>query len=211
MQLPRFYPILDVECARRHECDPEMLAGALLKAGVKLLQFRHKEHYSRNMFACAERIANRCRESGALLVIDDQADIAALLDAGLHVGQDDIAPADARRIIGPDRLLGFSTHNEEQFRAARGEPAQYLAFGPIFATASKRNPDAIVGVDTLRRLKSLDSRPLVAIGGITRENAGRVLAHGADTVAVISDLFPDDVTESSLRRRAEEWLAAVEI
>jgi thiamine-phosphate pyrophosphorylase len=211
MQLPRFYPILDVECARRHNCEPEIVARALLDAGVKLLQFRHKEHYSRDVFACAERIAKLSRDADAMFVIDDRADIAILLDAGVHVGQDDLPPDDARRLIGPDRLLGFSTHNEAQFRAARSEPADYLALGPIFATASKRNPDPVVGVEELRRLRSLDPRPLIAIGGITRDNAERALAAGANSVAVVSDLFPQTVNDISLRRRVEEWLAATSV
>ncbi|MGH9665652.1 MAG: thiamine phosphate synthase [Bryobacteraceae bacterium] len=211
MQLPRFYPILDVECARRYACDPEILAGALLEAGVKLLQFRHKEHYTRDVFACAERIAQLCHRAGAALVIDDRADIAILLDAGVHVGQDDLAPQDARRLVGPDRLLGFSTHTETQFRAAQSAPADYLALGPIFATGSKRNPDPVVGVEEVRRLRPLDPRPLVAIGGITRENAARVLAAGANAVAVVSDLFPATVTADSLHRRAEVWVAATSV
>ncbi|HLJ13626.1 MAG TPA: thiamine phosphate synthase [Bryobacteraceae bacterium] len=209
MQLPRFYPILDTEWAARRGCAPELVAGALLEAGVKILQFRHKGHFSRGVFDRAEQVAGLCREAGSLFVIDDRADIAMLLDAGLHLGQDDLMPGEARRLIGPKRLLGFSTHNEAQLRAALDQPADYLALGPIFATGSKQNPDPIVGVEELRRLRSVTARPLVAIGGISPENAGLVLAAGADSVAVIAGLYPEEATASAIRRRAEEWLAAV--
>lgn len=211
MQLPAFYPILDTELLRRRDCDADEAAGALLEAGAKILQFRHKEHFSRDVFEQAERIAALCRQAAAQFVIDDRADIAMLLDAGVHVGQDDLSPADTRRLIGPDRLLGFSTHNEAQLRAARDEPADYLAIGPVFATSSKRNPGPVLGLEELRRLRPLDARPIVAIGGITRDNASRVLAAGAGTVAVISDLLPDTANFAGIRRRAEEWLAATSV
>jgi thiamine-phosphate pyrophosphorylase len=104
-------------------------------------------------------------------------------------------------------MVGFSTHNEVQLRAAADEPADYLALGPIFGTGSKVNPDPVVGLEGLRRLRTLTARPLVAIGGITRENAGVVLDAGADSVAVIGDVFPED---GDLRRRVEEWLALLQ-
>ncbi|MCU1338178.1 MAG: thiamine-phosphate pyrophosphorylase, partial [Bryobacterales bacterium] len=106
-------------------------------------------------------------------------------------------------VIGPDAMVGFSTHNEAQLRAACAEPADYLALGPIFGTATKENPDATVGLDELRRLRPFTDRPLVAIGGITRLNARQVLEAGADSVSVIGDLFPEDGT---IRARAEEWI-----
>jgi thiamine-phosphate pyrophosphorylase len=115
----------------------------------------------------------------------------------VHLGQDDLAPADARRILPAPGIIGFSTHNEQQLRAGDAEPVDYLAIGPIFPTRSKLNPDPIVGVDQLRHLRTLTQKPLVAIGGITRELAPQVFEAGADSVAVISDLFP----------RPEEWIA----
>ncbi|MCL5745575.1 MAG: thiamine phosphate synthase, partial [Acidobacteria bacterium] len=143
--------------------------------------------------------------AGALFVIDDRADIAALLDAGLHVGQDDLPPCDARRVLGPNRILGFSTHNPEQFAAALEEPADYLAFGPVFPTATKVNPDPVVGIDALRSLRDSTDRPIVAIGGITRLNARAVLGAGADSVAVIADILTGSCTVETLRARMEEW------
>ena len=132
--------------------------------------------------------------------MNDRADMAMLLDAALHLGQDDLAPADARRIMPPGSIIGFSTHNKQQLRAGDREPVDYLAIGPIFPTKSKENPDPVVGLDGLRALRPLTKMPLVAIGGITRETAPTVFEAGADSVAVISDLYPD-------RAHAEEWLA----
>jgi thiamine-phosphate pyrophosphorylase len=124
--------------------------------------------------------------------MNDRADlcIAAGFE-GLHVGQDDLLPKSARRIIGADRGLGVSTHNPEQLAEADKTSADYLAIGPIFATGSKANPDPIVGPDGLRRARELTRKLLVAIGGITRANARSVLDAGADSVAVISDLLRD--------------------
>jgi thiamine-phosphate pyrophosphorylase len=181
----------------------ETAARAMLEGGARILQFRHKGHYSRAVFEEAERVAELSRRAGALFVVDDRADIALLLGAGLHVGQDDLPPQDARRLLGPGRLLGFSTHNAAQFAAALEEPADYLAFGPIFSTASKENPDPAVGCETLRQLRA--DRPLVAIGGIQRAHALAVLAAGADSLAVINDLLPETCTFESLRARMEEW------
>lgn len=185
--------------------DPATAAEAMLEGGARILQFRHKRSYSRVVFEQAERVAELCRQAGALFVVNDRADIAILLDAGVHVGQEDLPPADVRGLIGEGRILGFSTHNEEQLRAAAGEPADYLALGPIFGTTTKDRPDPVVGLEELRRLRPLDRRPLVAIGGITRQNAPAVLEAGADSVAVISDLLPPDCSYESIRARMEEW------
>jgi thiamine-phosphate pyrophosphorylase len=105
--------------------------------------------------------------------------------------------------VGPAILIGFSTHNERQLRAAAAEPANYLALGPIFGTSSKLNPDPVVGLDELRRLRMLTDRPLVAIGGITRQNAQAVLAAGADAVAIIGDLF----SGGEVRACTHEWVS----
>ena len=194
MTLPAFYPILD-------RLDT---AEAVLDAGARIVQFRYKQFFSREVFDQAQRIADLCRASGALFVINDRADMAMLLDAALHLGQDDLPPAEARRILPSGRTIGFSTHNEAQLRTADREPVDYLAIGPIFATGSKLNPDPLVGVEELRRLRRLTSKPLVAIGGITRANATSVFEAGADSVAVIGDLLCDP---QGTRARAEEWLA----
>ena len=191
MILPPFYPIVSsVETAE-----------ILLEAGARIIQYRQKAFFSRSAFDQAVRIGDLCCRAGALFVINDRADVALLLHAALHLGQDDLAPWDARRILPAPAIIGLSTHNEQQLRAADSEPVDYLAIGPIFATASKENPDPVVGLDRLRALRHLTAKPLVAIGGITRELAPRVFAAGADSVAVIGDLYPDT------RARAAEWVA----
>jgi thiamine-phosphate pyrophosphorylase len=205
MKLPRLYPILDTESLERRGVAPETVAAAWIEGGAGILQIRHKGHWSRGFFASAERVARLCREGGAACIVDDRADFARLLGAGLHVGQDDLPPRDARRLIGPDAALGFSSHNAGQLCAAAGEPVDYVALGPVFATASKRNPDPVLGVEEVRRCRALLEKPLVAIGGISRANACAVLGAGADSVAVIADLLPEPCTAQSLRERMEEW------
>ena len=195
--VPNFYPIVDTADA----------AEPILEAGARILQFRHKGIFSRDVFEEAKRIAALCCDAGALFVINDRADIAMLIDAALHLGQDDLPPADARRIMPPGRIVGFSTHNADQLRSGDREPVDYLAIGPIFATGSKQNPDPVVGLDRLRTLRALTRKPLVAIGGITRETALSVFEAGANSVAIIGDLYPQLRTKASLRVRAEEWLA----
>ncbi len=207
MVLPRFYPILDTEVALRRGIDPVVAARQILEGGARIIQFRHKQFLSREAFGWLERTAELARGSGAMLVVNDRTDLAKLFGAGLHLGQDDLLPSMARRVAGPDTPIGFSTHNEAQLRAAGAEPADYLALGPIFGTATKENPDPIVGLGELRRLRPLSPRPLVAIGGITRANAAETLAAGADSVAVIGDLFPNDLLrkDGTIRARVEEW------
>jgi len=203
LTLPRFYPILDTEIAARHGIDPVSAAKQILEGGAKILQFRHKGFFSRDVFTQLEGVAELCGNAGALFVVNDRADLAALTGAALHLGQDDLKPSAARKVVGTETLIGYSTHNEPQFRAAAAGPADYLALGPIFDTGSKRNPDPVIGLVELARLRPLTNRPLVAIGGIARTNAHAVLDAGADSVAIIGDLF---AAEGDLRARTEEWV-----
>jgi thiamine-phosphate pyrophosphorylase len=190
VRLPRLYAILDASCFP----GPDAMfaaAGQLAAAGVTLLQYRNKTGNARQMLepACGLK---RLIGSRATLIMNDRADLclAAGFD-GLHLGQDDLLPDSARRIIGPERCLGVSTHNPEQLAEADQTGADYLAIGPVFATTSKANPDPVVGLEGLRRARQLTRKPLVAIGGITRANARSVIEAGADSVAVISDLLRD--------------------
>ncbi|HTQ58446.1 MAG TPA: thiamine phosphate synthase [Bryobacteraceae bacterium] len=209
MKLPKLYPILDTGIVAERGFDTVRAAAAFLEGGAGILQLRHKEHWSRAALGAARHVADLCREAGVLLIIDDRADIAMLLEAGLHVGQDDQSPRDARRLMGTGAVIGFSSHNARQVCAAGGEPVDYLAFGPIFATQSKRNPDPVTGIEGLKECRALlgetGEKPLVAIGGIARGTARQVLAAGADSVAVIGDLLPAELTSLSLRRRMDEW------
>ena len=199
MLLPRLYPILDAGCFADANA---MFAAAeeLAAAGCTLLQYRNKSGSARQMLDQARALRSRLGPN-VKLVMNDRADLclAAQYD-GLHVGQDDLSPECARRIIGPNRWLGVSTHNPEQLAEADKTTADYLAIGPIFATSSKANPDHVVGLEGLRRARELTRKPLVAIGGITRANARSVIDAGADSVAVISDLLRDP------RKSAEEFL-----
>jgi thiamine-phosphate pyrophosphorylase len=197
--LPRLYPIVDASCFREYAA---LFAAAeeLAAAGCTLLQYRNKSGNARQMLDQARELRARLGPS-VKLIMNDRADLclAAAFD-GLHIGQDDLSPESARRIIGPDRRLGVSTHNPEQLAEADKTSADYLAIGPVFATASKANPDPVVGLEGLRRARELTCKPLVAIGGITRANARSVIDAGADSVAVISDLLRDP------RKSAEEFL-----
>jgi thiamine-phosphate pyrophosphorylase len=190
VHFPRLYAILD---ASRFVNSEEMIHAAqeFAAARVTLLQYRNKSGNARQMLEHA-RALEQSVGSRMKLIMNDRADLclAAAFD-GLHIGQDDISADAARRIIGPDRWLGISTHNPEQIAAADQTDANYLAIGPVFATGSKENPDPIVGLEGVRRARALTRKPLVAIGGIGRANARSVIDAGADSVAVISDLLPD--------------------
>ncbi len=210
MKLPRFYPILDTQALELRRFPLLLAAEAALEGGARILQLRHKGNFSRQLFDQAEYAARLCRHFDALWIVNDRADMASLLDAGCHLGQQDLAPADARRLLGPGRPIGFSTHSDGQLRAAAAEPIDYVALGPIFATGGKGHPDPVVGVDRLAQWRRLTDRPLVAIGGICRENAAGVLAAGAESVAVIGDLLPSESTKAALRKRVEEWLERVQ-
>jgi thiamine-phosphate pyrophosphorylase len=199
MLLPRLYSILDAECFPDATA---MFAAAeeLAAGGCTLLQYRNKSGSARRMLDEARELRARLGAS-VKLIMNDRADLCLAVGFdGLHVGQDDLLPESARRIIGPARWLGVSTHNPEQLAEADKTTADYLAIGPIFATTSKANPDPVVGLEGVRRARELTRKPLVAIGGITRANARSVIDAGADSVAVISDLLRDP------RKSAEEFL-----
>lgn len=134
-----------------------------------------------------------------VLIMNDRADLALAGDFdGVHVGQDDLSVEAVRRVVGPELIVGASTHNPEQLQVADQTSADYLAIGPVFATASKVNPDPVVGVDGVRRARELTRKPLVAIGGITLDNARAVLEAGADSLALISSLVPEPAKSISL-------------
>ncbi len=204
-RLPRFYPILDTEVLAGRECPVSMAAEALIDAGVRILQYRHKQDWMQAHFDEAKRLADLCDEAGVLFVLNDRADFARLLKSALHVGQDDLSPAAARRLIS-DEVMGFSTHNRDQLARGNEEAVEYLSIGPIFPTGSKRKPDPVVGLERLRELRDITEKPLAAIGGITLENAPQVLAAKADSVAVISGIVPRTCTRKAWKSHAEEWL-----
>jgi thiamine-phosphate pyrophosphorylase len=168
-----------------------------LGAGVRLVQLRAKQMEGGPLLELARELRARTQASGARLIVNDRADIARLARAdGVHVGQDDLPPADVRAIVGADRIIGFSTHNDEQIESACAASISYLAIGPVFATRTKTNAgDAPVGLAGVRRASDRAAAaglPVVAIGGITLENAPDVMAAGASSIAVITDLLVGD-------------------
>lgn len=198
IKVPRLYAIMD-SAAGSATAELCSYAEELMAGGVTLLQYRNKSGNARLLLEQA-RALKAAVGGQASLIMNDRADLccAAGFD-GLHVGQDDLSPESARRIIGKERWLGVSTHNPDQLREADLTSADYLAIGPVFSTISKANPDPVVGLEGVRRARELTAKPLVAIGGITRANARLVLEAGADAVAVISDL------RSEPRKSAEEF------
>jgi thiamine-phosphate pyrophosphorylase len=205
-RLPRVYPIVDTTTLERLAIDPIHAAAALLEGGAGILQFRYKGFWSGQVFAQAEAIAALCRDASALFIVNDRADYALVLQSGLHLGQEDLLPADARSVIGSTPTIGFSTHSPDQMRAAGSEPVDYVAFGPVFSTVSKDHPDQTVGIEGLRTVRALTRKSLVAIGGITRDNASACWNAGADSVAVIADLLPSPCSPRAIRDRMAEWL-----
>ncbi len=186
MNLPKLYAIVDVSCFAaplRTTAAIVDYARDLVAGGATLIQYRNKVGTTREMLSDAREI-RRVLGNGVTLIMNDRADICLAADfAGVHVGQDDLSAEGARTVIGASRMLGVSTHNLEQLKQAHAGPADYIAFGPVFATSSKRNPDPVVGFGGIRAARAATKKPLVAIGGITRANARSVIDAGADSVA----------------------------
>lgn len=184
--LPRLYVILDATLLSVSAID---CAQELAGAGVRLMQYRLKHAPAGEMLRVSRQLASALQPQGITFIVNDRPDVAAMAEAsGVHVGQDDLGVAATRTLVG-DTVIGISTHNLEQFRAADASTADYIAVGPIFATSSKANPDPVVGIELIRQVRALTSKPIVAIGGIKLENAAEVIAAGADSVAVISDVL----------------------
>lgn len=199
IRLPRLYCIADARCFPETS-DLIRFAQELAAAGCAFLQYRNKSGNAGVMLEQAREL-KRAVDSSVRFIMNDRADLCLAAEfGGVHVGQDDLSPESVRKIIGTDRILGVSTHNPEQLREADLTSADYLAIGPVFATASKEKPDPVVGLDGVRRARALTKKSLVAIGGITRATAASVIEAGADSVAVISDLLGDP------RKSAEEFL-----
>ena len=193
--LPRLYPILDAGC---FSDVAGLIAAAeeLASAGVALIQYRNKSGNARVLLEQARELRRQSRlgvpAPHLRLIMNDRADLCLMAEFdGVHVGQDDLSPEAVRGIIGAERWLGVSTHNPEQVEEADRTSADYLAIGPVFSTSSKAPAGPVVGLEGVRRARQLTRKPLVAIGGITRDNAASVIEVGADSVAVISDLLRD--------------------
>lgn len=188
LPIPRLYAIIDpAQTGRR---SPVAVSEILLAAGVALIQYRDKQGSTRQLFEISQQIAERARQAGAIFIVDDRADVALIVDAdGVHVGQEDLPVELARRVVKPGKTVGCSTHGVNQVREADRSSADYIALGPIFPTQSKERPDPALGLKGLREARKATRKPLVAIGGITVENAHTVLEAGADCIAVMGDLL----------------------
>ena len=202
--LSRLYPILDAGVLAANGIALTDVAHQLRSAGVTLLQYRDKSAGPQTILRNAATAAEAFAGSGATLVMNDRADLAALAGwDGVHVGQGDLPPEDARIVLGAGKIIGVSTHTEAEVIAADAGAADYVAIGPVFATGTKLNAEPVVGLAGMRRARALTRKPLVAIGGITRENARSVIDAGADSVAVISGLF---VPGESVEKVARDFL-----
>ena len=190
------YPIIDLAVLQR-PLEP-VLAG-LAGAGVQWVQLRGKQLSSGDLFRECRRLVALARPLGLKVIVNDRADLALVSGAdGVHLGQEDLPAAEARRILGEKAIIGFSTHGLQQALQARDMPVDYLAIGPVFPTRTKENPDPVVERQELQAIRERVAKPLVAIGGITLENAPALFRSGVDSVAVIRDLLP----AADIRQRA---------
>lgn len=192
--IPRLYAIVDADAAAHAGWTVPALASVYLQAGVRLIQIRAKTASARDFLTWVDTIASDA-PSDAIIVVNDRVDIA--IAAGtrhVHLGQDDLPPADARALVGPDALIGWSTHTPAQMAAATAMPISYLAIGPVFGTQTKDTGYDAVGLGLVSEAAAVTrpaGLPVVAIGGVTLDTAPDVIAAGASTIAVISDLLRD--------------------
>ena len=206
LTLPKLYPLTDALLSGLTHAEQ---LRRLAAGGAGVVQLREKHASPREFHAAAAEAVAAARALGVVVIVNDRADIALAARAdGVHLGQDDLGPAAARRLLGDDFVIGYSTHNLEQARAAARLPVDYVAFGPVFPTLTKANPDPTVGLDALRRVRDAvgPSLPLVAIGGVTRETARAALDAGADSVAVVSALVAGG---GEIERRTREFLSGL--
>ncbi len=187
-RLPKIYPITDkaLACATSHLA----IVKELVRGGARLVQVRDKQTPARELLLDLKRCAEFCDRNGVLLIVDDRCDLALSAGAaGVHLGQDDLSPLDARRILGPDFVIGHSTHNDSQIRSASKLPIDYVGFGPVYQTSTKAQPSPVTGISGLARACRLSTHPVVAIGGIGGRQIPEVLAAGAASAAIISALM----------------------
>ncbi|WP_158791756.1 thiamine phosphate synthase [Granulicella sp. L60] len=199
--MSKLYVIADARTLLKHGVSAQTFAEAIRAAGVRMLQYRNKAGAPQEILREAAVIHRVFAGSGCRMILNDRADLAVLAGwDGVHVGQGDLAPEDARRVVGDGRWVGVSTHTEEQVRVADLSGADYVAVGPVFATGTKLDAEPVIGLEGVRRARALTVKPIVAIGGITRGNARSVIEAGADSVAVISALLAEGESVESVAR-----------
>jgi thiamine-phosphate pyrophosphorylase len=170
---------------------PDRSLSDVLKAaaagGARIFQYRNKMASMKEAYAEALPLRNTARELGVLFIVNDRCDLAMTVDAdGVHLGQDDLPYRDARRLLGPEKVIGLSTHNTEQVRAAGDLKPDYIGFGPISKPGSKQDHDRVVGIECLKKVRPLTSLPIFAIGGIQIDQVQSVMQAGANGIAVVS-------------------------
>jgi thiamine-phosphate pyrophosphorylase len=184
------YPIVDAGALRARGISIEHFVKAVRAAEVEILQYRDKQAPARAVLQNAALIGAVMAGGGCRLILNDRSDLAVVSGwDGVHVGQQDLSPFDAKQVVGPSRWVGVSSHTPEQIRIADASDADYLAIGPVFATGTKPDAEPVVGLEGVSQARALTKKPLVAIGGITRENARSVIDAGADYIAVIGGLL----------------------
>jgi len=205
--LSPLYAIIDADVSSRYGWEVTRLAEAVMRGGARLVQLRAKSVSSKTFIVWADTIVNLGIRYGATIILNDRADLVRLSGArGLHLGQEDLPVDAARQIVGPEALLGLSTHTLRQLDVALSGPISYVAVGPVFETQSKTAPDAVVGLEFVAQAaERVEGVPLIGIGGITLERARSVIRAGATSVAVISDLL----TGGNPERRTAEFLDAL--
>lgn len=206
MRLPSIYPITDAAISGLTHTEQ---VRRLASGGATLIQLRDKSASAREFFEEAAAAVNLGREIGVKIIINDRVDIALAAHAdGVHLGQEDISPIEARRIMGADVIIGYSTHSVEQAQTAIGLPIDYLAFGPVFPTTTKANPDPVVGTGVIALIKRIsEDLPLVAIGGIGPGEVAAVLNAGADSAAMISGLLHEPSAIADTYRKLVDDIA----
>jgi len=200
-RLSRLYPIMDQGVLKRHGLDAGRFAEELKAAGVELLQYRNKAGSPQEVLRVAAVIRDVVGDEKCRLILNDRADLTVLARwGGVHVGQNDLLPEDARRVVGEERWVGISTHTEEHVRMAELSCADYVAVGPVFATGTKLDAEPVIGLAGVQLARGLTKKLIVAIGGITRTNARSVIEAGADSVAVISALVAEGESVEKVAR-----------
>lgn len=196
MFLPKIYPITDTRIAILSHAEQ---VKKMIKGGANFIQLREKYSSSKDFYLQTEETLKIARKQNVKIIINDRVDIALVLKAdGVHLGQDDLLPVEARKILGEDAIIGFSTHNISQAIEAVKLPVNYIAIGPVFATNTKETRDKVVGLEGVEKVsQSIGNFPLVAIGGINLSNYQSVLDAGANSVAIISDILsqPEKIAE----------------